>query len=70
MSENKTLGDALPEEIKRVQELRELYLTLGPVGQFGAMLMQNSIDEAMKAMIEGDLGKMIVAYEDLKGFTE
>jgi len=50
-----TLGDALPKEI-------------GPPGNFALMLMEQSLDAATKAMTEGDVIKMIHAYNDLKGY--
>ena len=64
-----TLGDALPEEIDRVQGLIAMYKSV-PNGQIAATLMQSDIDAAHRAMIEGDIVGMIAAYQDLKGWKE
>lgn len=60
-----TLGDALPKEIERCQELVALYKTI-PTGAFGAAMIQNDIKAAHKAMMEQDLPAMIRAYNALK----
>lgn len=62
-----TLADALPKEIERCQRLLEDYAAIGPVGNFGAMMIRRDIASAHKAMIEGDVVAMIRAYEALKG---
>lgn len=62
-----TLGDDLPKEIARCQELIGIYKSLGPFGVFGHAMISADIAEAHKAMIEGDLVGMIRAYEKLKG---
>lgn len=64
-----TLGEALPKEIERVQELIKLYESV-PNGQFAATMMRMDIHAAHKAMIEGDLPGMITAFNDLKGYKE
>ena len=65
-----TLGEALPKEIARVRELIIQYNDpmLNGSGKLAAMMMENSLREADQAMITGDLQKMIVCYEDLKGY--
>jgi uncharacterized protein YoaH (UPF0181 family) len=61
-----TLGDALPKEIERCQELLAQYVEIGPAGQFGAMMIRQDIAAAHKAMIDGDVLAMIRAYKALK----
>lgn len=61
---HKTLAEALPEQITRVQGIIALYKTV-PNGQIAATLMQQDIDAAHKAMMEGDLPCMIAAYKSL-----
>jgi hypothetical protein len=61
-----TLGEALPKEIERCQELLAEYKTI-PTGAFGAAMIKQDIKAAHKAMIEQDLPAMIRAYEALKG---
>ena len=40
-----TLGDALPREIARVQELLAFYVNLGPAGQFGAAKIRDTLTD-------------------------
>jgi hypothetical protein len=62
-----TLGDALPREIARVRDvLLPAYQGIGPAGAFGVVMLRQALDRANVAMIEGDLVKMIAAYEELK----
>lgn len=63
-----SLGEALPQEIKRVQALREQYLAIGPSGLIGATLMGMVLSDALNALSSGDLVEMIAAYQDLRGF--
>jgi molybdopterin converting factor small subunit len=65
-----TLGDALPREMTRVRRLIPMYQSIGPAGGFAIMMMNRALDEAQKALAEGDVVAMIRAYEDLKGFHE
>jgi pyruvate/2-oxoglutarate dehydrogenase complex dihydrolipoamide acyltransferase (E2) component len=69
MSEEiKTLGDALPAEIARVNELIGQYRSIGPPGTFGVIMMTNSVNAAMKAMMEGDVVAMLRCYKDLQEY--
>lgn len=61
-----TLGDALPREISRCQDLLVVYEKIGPAGQFAALMLRESLDAAAKAMVAGDLPAMIVAYGRLR----
>ena len=61
-----TLGDALPKEIERCQELLIQYAAIGPVGNFGVLMIRRDIASALKAMSEGDTVGMLRAYEALK----
>ncbi|KPD17223.1 hypothetical protein ADM96_20095 [Burkholderia sp. ST111] len=70
MSDIKTLGDALPDEIARVTVILGHYIEIGPAGAFGVMLIRASLDRATRAAASGDVIAMIHAYEDLKGYTE
>ena len=79
MSETKeitTLADALPAEIKRVQEKRERWLEFariaGPQANFkpALMLMQMSVDEGVQALASGDVVRMLRAHEALKDHSD
>lgn len=62
-----TLGDALPREIERVQELIPLYKAV-PMGHFAAGMMTFTIRQAHAAMMAGDVVQMLNCYEELKGY--
>ena len=65
----KTLGDALPYEIERVQEIIKLYEEV-PMGHIAAAIMKQDIQRAHKAMMEEDLVEMIAVYKDLQAYHE
>ena len=65
-TDTKTLGDSLPEEITRCRSLLEHYKELGPVGTFGYTMILAEIQEAEKAIIEGDTVAMLRSYTKLK----
>jgi hypothetical protein len=72
MSESiETLGDALPKEMARVRDdLMPQYLAIGIPGMFTLSMMRNSLDNAAKAMVSGDVVAMLRAYNDLRGYAE
>jgi hypothetical protein len=64
-----TLGDDLLKEMARVRDvLMPQYYDIGPAGFFALALMRASLDRATKAIAEGDLAAMIIAYKELKEF--
>ena len=64
-----TLGEALPREMARVRdEVLSVYLTTGPAGMLAAASMRRSLDNATKALAEGDVVAMIAALQDLKRY--
>lgn len=65
-----TLGDQLPKEIARVQEILGHYIAIGPSGMFGAAFIRQDLAAAQKAMIEGDVVAMLRAYTKLKEIEE
>lgn len=72
MNDIQTLGDALPKEQERVRKLVQMYRDplLNGAGEIAARMMEQSLKEAELAVMSGDLRKMIVAYQDLKEYTE
>ena len=70
MSEEVTsLGTALPAEMKRVRdEIIPAYLEIGLPGQLALMIMRQELDQATKALAEGDVIAMLRSYEVLKGY--
>ena len=67
MDDNKTLGTALPAEMARVRdEVIPAYLEIGPSGTFAVTWMRKALDDAAKALAEGDVVEMLRVYEELK----
>jgi hypothetical protein len=63
-----TLGEAYPKEQARIrEELIPAYIEIGPVGRFGLVMLEDLLRRADKAVIEGDLVKMVKIYEEMKG---
>lgn len=66
-----SLGEELPNEMKRVTGLIEIYASLpGGVGAFAIMMMRQTLDAATRALASGDVIQMMRVYEDIKGFKE
>lgn len=64
-----TLGDALPKEMARIRDVvMPAYRDIGPAGLFALIMMQHDLDEAARAMIEGDVVAMIAVYQSLKEY--
>ncbi|KKK70825.1 hypothetical protein LCGC14_2920080, partial [marine sediment metagenome] len=61
MTDIRTLGDELPKQQARVRELLIGYKEIGPAGQFGAMMIEQVLQKADKAVISGDVVAMIVS---------
>lgn len=63
-----SVGEQLPIEMARVRDkLLPIYDEI-PTGIFAATQMRWWLDEAAKALAEGDIVRILVAYEQLKGF--
>jgi hypothetical protein len=65
---SETLGDALPAEMARVRELLPLYDAIR-TGVFAATMIRHDLDEAARALAEGDVAAMIAVYQCLKGYS-
>ena len=65
----RSLAEALPAEMARVRDVvMPPYIEIGPAGAFALAVMRQSLNEAAKALAEGDVVAMIRCYEDLKGW--
>ncbi len=63
-----SLGEALPAEMARVRdEIMPAYEAIGAPGAFAIRLMRLQLDIAAKALADGDVVAMLLAYESLKG---
>jgi hypothetical protein len=47
-------------------EVLSAYIEIGPAGTFGAMMIRRDLDEATKALAEGDVVAMLRCYQKLK----
>lgn len=63
-----SIGTELPREMARVRDLLPLYDAI-PMGFLAARMMRASLDQAARALAEGDIIAVIRAYEDLKGYS-
>ncbi len=61
-----TLGDALPREQARVRKILGHYQETGWARSFGAIMIEQELKNADKAVISGDLTEMIRAYRNLQ----
>jgi hypothetical protein len=62
-----TLADELPKQMARVRdEILPHYDAIGPAGMFGAQMIRMELDEAAKALAEGDTVAMIRLCQSLK----
>ena len=66
-----SLGEELPKEQARVRELIAEYRdpALKGAGNIAAMMMEQALQRADKAIISSDVLAMIRAYEELKDFS-
>jgi hypothetical protein len=68
ISETQSLGELLPQEIVRNEELLTMYASLPPQsGWFGVAMIKEDLASAHKATMQGDVVAMLQAYERLKG---
>jgi hypothetical protein len=64
---NDTLGEALPREMARVRDhVIPAYIEIGQSGAFAVAMMRCDLDEAARALAEGDVAAMIRVYQSLK----
>jgi hypothetical protein len=64
-----SLGTVLPAEMARVRdEVMPAYQAIGAPGMLALAMMRATLDEAARALAEGDLVAMVRLYEDLCGY--
>lgn len=66
----KSLGDAFPEEQARLRRLLQQYREIGPVGIFGATMIEDCLRRADQAAISGDVVQMARLYQEMREFEE
>lgn len=67
---NQSVGEDFPNQQKRVRELRQAYVDIGPAGRIGLMFIDQALERADRAAISGDVLEILRSYEELKGFKE
>ena len=61
-----SLGEEIPKEQIRVRELLSVYKSIGPGGAFGALMIEQVLQKADRAVMSGSVVEMIQVYEELK----
>lgn len=60
------IAEGLSNQIQRVTELRQAYVDIGPAGQFGLTMIDNSLKKAHNASGSNDVTAVLQAYTELK----
>ena len=60
------LGEEIPKEQARVRELLSVYQSIGPGGAFGALMIEQVLQKADRAVMSGSVVEMLKAYQELK----
>lgn len=66
MNEVMTVGDDMPRQQARCRELLRVYRGLGPAGSFGALMIEQALQRADRAVIGGDIVEILRSYQELK----
>ena len=61
-----SVGSDFPNQQARARVLLKEYQDLGPVGTFGAIMIENTIRRADEALASGDVVKIVRLYAELK----
>ena len=64
-----SLGTELPVEMTRVRDEILPEYDAFPSGRLAAAMMRKDLDDAARAMIEGNVGEMIRCYRSLKEYS-
>lgn len=68
MTDNQTtsVGEDFPNQIARVEKLREAYVEIGPAGAFGLMTIDAALKRARQAQASGDVVAIVRSYAELR----
>lgn len=61
-----SVGEDFPNQLARARTILGQYKDIGPAGQFGAMMIEQTIQEADRAIASGDIVEILRSYEALK----
>lgn len=72
LADRGSVGEDFPREQARVRELVKRYRLpiMGGAGELAARLMELILKEADEAMASGDVLRIVVAYQKLRGCKE
>lgn len=62
-----TVGDDMPVQQARCRELLRAYQDLGPAGTLGALVIEGALERADRAVMSGDIIRILACYRELKG---
>lgn len=65
-----TLGEAFPIEQARVRRILGYYREIGPVGNFGAAMIEDVLQRADQAAVAGDVVVMMRIYQEMQDVKE
>lgn len=65
-----TLGEAYPKQQARVRTILGYCKELGPVGAFGALVIEDLLQRADRAAVEQNLAEMFICYQEMCGVKE
>ena len=65
-----SVGEELPREQARCREIQRRYAALGPVGQFGWMVIEQILERADYIVMSGDTVEMIRILAELRDVRE
>lgn len=65
-----SVGEAFPGALARARRILVTYQEIGPVGRFGALMIERSISQAEQAQASGDPVAIIRAFKDLSDIKE
>lgn len=64
-----SVGEDFPKQQARARELLQQYKEIGPVGRFGAAMIEQALQRADQAAMSGDVVAIVRSYEELKGLA-
>lgn len=61
-----SVGDEYPKEQARCREILGYYKEIGPVGAFGAAMIEDTLRRADEAAVSGDVVAMVRAFKEMQ----
>jgi len=61
-----SMGEEYTKEQARCRKALEIYKSLGPAGAFGAMCIEQTLAQAERAAISGDIVAQLAAFSEMQ----